>query len=207
MNFPFSSAKEDLPLIRKPVSAAVAVIVICAGLYWGGLSFRDAQRQSMLKTAADLQQAESLYRNVLEEKRTILNYLDRYRQLSVDGIIGQEDRLGLIEKIGRIRETHRLFPIEVEITPQFAVTGTKLQETGTGPILHASAIRFSLPLLHEGDLFRLLEGLHEIRWLLVAETCTMERLSSGVDLGRLDLAENMNASCRFFWVTIQGQGQ
>ena len=198
--------REDFALIRNRLRATVIIMIICIGACAGAWFFRDAQRQALHAAVADRQEAESSYHNAVKEERTIRTYLARYRQLSVDGIIGDEDRLELIERIGQVRERYRLYPIEVEIAPQISVAAIPAGESQSGPILHASAVHLSLNLLHEGELVRLLESLGQIRGLMVAEACTIERLNPGIDGGFPPLEENLNASCRLFWVTIKEQG-
>ena len=198
--------REDFSLIRTPLRATVIIMIICMGVYAGAWFFRDARQQAVHAAAATRQEAESSYHEAVKEERTIRHYLNRYRQLSVGGIIGDEDRLGLIERIGQVRERYRLYPIEVEIAPQISVAALPSGESQSGPSLHASEIHLSLNLLHEGDLVRLLESLDQGRGLMVAKACAIERLNPGSNSSVPPLTENLNASCRLFWITLQEQG-
>jgi hypothetical protein len=199
----FHCTKQDMPLITRPALTFLALVSACIGLYGGALLFHNAQQRTLEKIRAEMDRVEFLHLKVAEEGQTIRNYLDRYRQLALDGIISGEDRLDLLENIAGIREIYRLYPVRVEIEPQMSWSGTRAQETGDGPTLRARPVRLSLPLLHEGDLVRLLDGLSAVPGLFVTDTCVIERSSSAVAPGRPGLGENLNASCRLFWITLQ----
>lgn len=199
----FHITKEDIPLINRPALTFLAVVSVCIALYGGALLFHNTQQRALEKIRAERDRIELLQREVTEEGQTIQNYLERYRLLALDGIISNEDRLALIENIAGVRKSHLLYPVRVEIEPQISWAGARTQETGSGPTLRVSAVRLSLPLLHEGDLVRLLDGLSAVPGLFVTDACVMERSSSAVVPGRPGLGENLNASCRLFWITLQ----
>lgn len=201
---PFSSyTREDLSLIKGPAFGTMVFMIACVIAYLGSLWFRDVQERALKEIGVTKHRIESLHRNVAEEERTIRNYLKRYNQLTEDGLMGNEDRLGFIETLAGVTEKNRLFPVHVEVDPQFSWAGVQGRKPGSGLALRASVVRISLSLLHEGDLLVLLDSLNFMPGLFVTESCVIERSNSGVASGVPDLGENLIASCRLFWVTLQ----
>jgi hypothetical protein len=147
-------------------------------------------------------------RKIKEEAETIRQYVDQYQKLQTSGVIGDEDRLELVEALGRIRSHHHLYALGFDIGKQVVIP---LQEsdpkTVASPLsLRSSRIQITLPLLHEEDLTRLLDQLREVgRGLFVVEECSISgSASSGKMVEKeLLLKENLKALCKIQWLTLK----
>lgn len=216
MNLKALLPPEDLPLIKRPALIALVVVLFCAGLVWGALFFRHTQEQAIQAASAERVQAAQLYEQIVKEGQDIRNSLGSYQQFGHIGLMGDEDRIALVEGINQVRVNSRLFPVKVEIDPQVAIPvgnlealGNATQDTvapedpGVGPLLRMSSVRLNLALLHEGDLIPLLDRLHSLPGLFVSESCVIERVPVVEDMASFALPENLSANCRFFWITLQ----
>lgn len=206
---------EDLPLVKRPALASLAVLLLCAGMVGGAHLFHRTQSQALLAANQEREQAAQLARQVEKEEEEIQRYLAPYRELATSGIIGTQDRIGLVERIEEIRKSYRLFPIQIDIEPRFALpiadlrqgepppplTAEQLQ-TGSGPLLLATPVSLSLSLLHEDDLVHLLDNLHTLPGLFLAERCTIELAPASIAAADRELPENLQASCRLLWLTL-----
>lgn len=204
--------KSDYLRLKWPILALVASIVIGLGLY-ATLSAADASATRALNLArAELDFAQSRVDRIEEEESTIREYIGHYQEISRLGVLGGEDRLQLLERFAALRETHGLFPIDIEIAGQKKLplqygelSGKPVGEPGRPVAVQVSAVNFTLPLLHENDLSNLLAGLLEGSELIQAQTCTIS--ASSVDsVDYLRLGQHFNAGCSLAWYTLSIEG-
>ncbi|MFH2123128.1 MAG: hypothetical protein ABIJ50_06570 [Pseudomonadota bacterium] len=142
-------------------------------------------------------------RQIEDEEAAIRGHIDQYRQLEVSGVIGDEERLKLVEVLGHIRAQYKFYPLQFDIGQQVVIP---LREGSGEPwlSLRSSQIKFTLPLLHEEDLSRLLVELRNIgRGLFVVEECSLSRPGTEKQGDPVQLKENLNASCTLSWLTLK----
>ena len=206
MKSPFSS--QDLLLLKWPVLLLV-ICVVASGLFFGGaLKFKERAVHAMQAAQANREQVGARVQQIEDEEKIILNHIDRYRHLQKSGVIGEEERLELVEVLGRIRARHKLYAIQFDVGPQAVVLLQEGETEGAGSSfsLRASRIQLDLPLLHEEDLAQLLLGLRSVgRGLFVVEECSVNRTGSEVASEILKVSENLNASCKILWLTLKAK--
>ena len=119
-------------------------------------------------------------------------------------LVGKERRLSWIESLESTNEVLRLPILTYDLNPQekFERPGFKVQR---GVEVNSSPMALSIGLLHEEDLFALLEGLRlSIRNLFTVDSCSISR-SSPVE-AKLDTKRaNLNSTCTIRWVTIDAK--
>lgn len=206
---------EDLALVNRPALTALVILILCAGMVGGAHLFHRTQARELQNARQERAQAAQLARRTTAEEEEIHRYLAPYRELTSSGITGQEDRIGLVERIEQIRQSYRLFPIQIEIEPRFALPIAGLNEegpprpaandqteSGSGPQLLATPVSLSLSLLHEEDLVHLLDRLHSLPGLFVTERCTIELAPVAIAAADRVLPENLQANCRLLWLSL-----
>lgn len=214
-----SLPQEDLPLVRGPALTALLLLLLCAALLGGAYYFRHQQQQAVQNAQGEREQAEQLLRQTVAEEEEIRRYLRPYQELAQSGVMGDEDRIALVERVEQIRDSYRLFPVQVDIEPRFAIPIAALDEAeppppvalgqdlaGLGPLLQATPVRLSLSLLHEEDLIHLLDRLHSLPGLLVTESCNVALAPAAMKAADRELPENLLASCRLLWLTLHEGG-
>ena len=206
MKRPFLSS--DMLLLKWPV--LLLIICVVAGAIWYGAArkFQEISLSDMQAAQVEREQSQARLHLIEEEEKIIRHYNDRYRQLQTSGVIGDETRLELVEAVGHIRARHKLYPLQFDIGRQAVVplpAGAE-EDEGASPSLRASQIRIVLPLLHENDLARLLQDLQSVgRGLFVVEECSISR-GSEAENESLELKENLSASCKILWLTLNLEG-
>ena len=209
MKIRLSPQHQDLLLLKWPVLLLVITLLVsaawCGGTYLfkrNSLSALQSARANRVRMAASIRQIE-------DEEKTIRSFIDRYRKLTMDGVISDEDRLELVESINSIRARHALYPVQLDIEQQATLPlGQNFGQgnPGTGISCRVSRIRFSMPLLHEEDLSRLLDGVRDLkRGLFVAEECSIKRTGEDTGNERPALHGNLTASCKILWLTLKWQ--
>ncbi len=206
MKRPFLSP--DLLLLKWPSLLLATCVVVSVILWVGVLRFRENSTLAMQAAQANRGQMDTLIQQIKDEGKTIHVYSDRYRHLQASGLIGDEDRLELVEALGRIRAHRNLYPLQFDIGQQVMLPLQEGESENAGPplALRASRIQIVLPLLHEEDLTRLLDELRGVgRGMFVVEECSVSRTGSVVESEILKLSENLSASCKILWLTLKSE--
>ena len=206
MNINLSFSRQDMAMHKLP--ALLLAITVSAGVFFvaGASYFRNSQAKALLLTQSARASSEANLTQAEDEKRTIEEYIERYRKIKADGLMEEESRLDLVEAIGQTRDRFKLYPVKLEIDQQKpAVPSPEGQENGeTGFSLRASPVRISMPLLHEEDLSRFLDDLYKNKGLFVVESCSVTRGGGGApQSGNLGLEPALGASCQLLWLTIR----
>jgi hypothetical protein len=134
---------------------------------------------------------------IAQEEETIVRYIGRYQQLESEGVMSAEDRLVLLENIGNLREQLHLYTMGVDMSEQVS---TRLEydpydpNPGLPVDLHSFSIRLSLPLLHEEDLTRLIDGMLAESGLVLPRNCQMS-IDAGNSPDFSVLGEHLAARC------------
>lgn len=187
--------------LRKIAAGLVTFVVFAAAgaaaVFWTLDQAAEAKRDYGLSQAR-FAEADRKLREVNREEEEIRANSALYRALETRGIIGPEQRLEWVELIAGIRKARRLFDIDYEFSPQQALAGSSPPYR-----FNASTMKFRLPLLHEGDLFRLLEDIQSRAPAHVQpRQCSLERIGG---TGLSNLAPHLTGSCTLQWITITNE--
>lgn len=194
--------QEDMKLLKWPMVMLVGTL-LASGL-WYGVAFQFKEWRSLAMQAAKANRLEAIssVRQIEEETRIVGDYFDRFQKLQLKRVIGEEDRLELIETLDLMRARHLLYPFQLDVDQQASLP---LNPDG-GLQVRASRIHLDIPLLHEEDLFRLLEGLEQMeRGIFVTETCVMKRIGSDAVSQTPLYRPNLTAACTLLWLTMDRQ--
>jgi hypothetical protein len=142
-----------------------------------------------------------------EQEQELRKKIALYQQLLDQGIVGQEERLGWVEQIARIKTARRLLDIQYELSPQKSVNDAVLPG---GPVagdyeFMASTMRLQMSLLHEDDLLGFIADLRRsVHAHLLVRDCAVERLGPA---GAGGISAQLKAICTIDWVTLREKRQ
>lgn len=204
MKFSLPFEKQDLALLR------VALIVFATSMFFAftiyiGVNFLDQRTNSDLSQAqARNLQAETSVREIADEEETIVRYIDRYRDIELEGAVDDEDRLAVIEKINELRARYNLYPIQVDIGEQrsLSLNYDPLDLNPGEPVdLKFSQISLLYSLVHEEDLTRLIDALIDESGLILPSNCelTVDNISA-LDFSKVDA--HLTAKCSVLLFTF-----
>jgi len=190
--------------LKRPIIFFCVMLLIALALAAVGYRYEQAQKEKYQKAVSTLTTTHRLYRNIVND----IDLLDQYRKLYGDykssGLVGEERRLSWVESLKSTNEVLRLPTLTYNLLPQekFERPGFKVKRDVS---VLSSPMDLSMGLLHEEDLFALLEGLRlSIRNLFTVDSCSMIR-NSPVG-GSLDTkGSNLTTECRIRWVTIDAK--
>jgi hypothetical protein len=190
-------SRDDFTHLQTPLIIAVVLVATGAAAVAGMYKWADRVRLQNVSAQMARNDASGRLARATEEEREISLNILQYRRLANRGIIGDEHRLDWIERLASIKSSRRLFDIHYEITPQHRLDNT----TTSGPAIMVSKMDITLPLLHEGDLFNLLDDLRATpRGYFQVKKCSIAR-SAPTD--RKLLAPTLTASCELDFFTIR----
>ena len=188
---------------RRLVPGIVAVALAAAGATAMFLAQQVVQKTGAEQKAAatERENAQNRLARATDEEREIREKLLDYRKLRDRGLIGDEQRLVWVERIGEIKARRKLFDVKYTIDPQRPAEYPGIAGTGDVEFM-VSPMRIDLGLLHEDDLFRFLEDLRgALGSHVLVRSCTMTRLDrGGAERG---LAPRLRAECAIDLVTIR----
>jgi len=197
-------SRDDYLMIKWPIVYAAVGIILAISIYMGVDYLSSESRRSLLIAQSDFDNARTRVDQIEEEEATIIEYIGRYQTLDSSGAIRDEDRLLMFERVAEIRSANNLFPVSLNISEQSSLRlnyPAGIREPG-GPIaLRSSVIGLSLPLLHEADLTRLLDGILNSPGLYQTSSCTLDQQNSEIT-SFIVLSQHFQANCEIFWYTF-----
>lgn len=197
-------SKIDWFYLRRPLIMLAVAILFSIGIAMAGYQYEKVQREQYEMALSTLRSTHKLYSNMVND----IDLLDQYRSLYNDykatGLVGDERRLSWIESLESTNDVLRLPTLAYSLQPQeeFQRPGFKLQR---GVSVMGSPMELTIGMLHEEDLFALLEGLHlSIRNLFTVDSCSIIRQGkTGLSLNTK--RANLQSRCTIQWVTINAK--
>lgn len=196
-----SFIKDDLPFIRKSLITFGVSLALCAAMVGASEFFQGAQKKDMDTAQAQRNDARSKLLQAETEKRDVLENQARYMALRERGFIGEEKRLDRMEQIKQIQQSRNLLPIAYEISAQQSFQADPSVQTGDLEI-RGSKMRLQMSLLHEMDLFNLLDDLKS-KGFYTVQACTIKRIET--PMADLKTA-SLSADCTLYWLTLSERG-
>lgn len=191
----------DWKVLRGALSVFVISIVLTSALVGGSIYFRDEMKKDFRRHNAQFKSISQRYLAIDEEEKLIKKYYPVFLELYNKGVIGREKRLNWIEVLRKAGQEIKLSGLNYQIKSQNNYTPNYSLVLGRYN-LFSSTMSLKIQLLHEGDLFDLLDALNEkadgrysVSKCSFAGTAKIVTNESG--------AVNINADCDLQWFTIK----
>ncbi len=188
----------------KPLLGPLLWLMIALGLGIGLLMWsQDYERAMQLRKNTRYSELNRIRRQH-KEARSAHEIIDKYytdfmlwKQRGFLGE-GEEQRLNWMQHLTQLKEELKspLFRYSISGQTLFEISDLK---TSPGFDLYQSEMKLEASLLHEGDLFKLIDRLNSplVAGLLNVEECILKREAPRATGGQV----NVHASCRFVWYT------
>jgi len=189
--------KEFLSLI---ISLVIALLIIFASKSWWQTAYDE-------KTLAEinLKTAKDKYYTGINQKKLLAQFEDRYQHLKNSGIVGNESRLNWVDTIEKITTRQKIPYLKYNIDKRQTILSNQLTKQFPGIDLFKSTMTLQMQLLHEGDLYTIINSLHrEAKGLFDIKSCTIVRNTTQTEsLLNSSTNKNFSAKCELNWYTIQ----
>jgi hypothetical protein len=188
----------DLLRLRGALLAALVLTLAGGQLVWMAESRHEASRNALRRAEEAYRQGNGRLRQAEQDEAALRSTIERFHALERRGVVGPEQRLEWVERLGAIQARLRLPALDYELRPRRPL------EAGGGAAgdyrLGASAMLLRANLVHEEDLLQLLAGLHSEPSAIVRPTrCHLGRLAAG--------GEGLRAECEVELITVAPGGR
>jgi type II secretory pathway pseudopilin PulG len=196
----FVRIRWSLLFLVLAVLAAIATATISRGLVSRAQAEQRQLTEQQRTVRARLGHAQ-------EEEQELRKKISLYQQLLDHGIVGQEERLGWVEQIARIKTARRLLDVQYELSPQKSMSDAVLPGGAVAGDYEfmASTMRLQMSLLHEDDLLGFITDLRRaVHAHLLVRDCAVERTAP---IGAGGVSAQLKATCTIDWVTLREKRQ
>ncbi|MBY0578770.1 MAG: hypothetical protein K2P57_06965 [Burkholderiales bacterium] len=183
--------KEDFPSLAWPLACFLGSVAFAVAAPMAAQKF--LQKMVVEESGAEkaLSVAGNRIREAKRDRDNLSSYQAAYRGLVKRGMVGDFQRLDLIEQLEKIGSS--LFDMQYSISPRQKIPVSDSFE------LNVNRAVFQLSLLHEGrllDFFDVLEA--QTRGLPLIEGCGIERIGTSTGY-----EAHLKAVCTVSWVTLE----
>lgn len=194
----------DWSYLKKPLIMIGVAILFSTALIVAGYHYEKAQHEAYQKALSELRTTHTLYRNIIKDIDLLEQYRNIYNNYKASGLVGEERRLSWVESLQSTNQVLRLPTLTYSLQPQ-----ERFERPGFKPkrdvVVRSSPMVLSIGMLHEEDLFALLEGLRlSIKSLFTVERCSMNRRTA-IDRSLDTKRPNLTTNCTLRWVTIDAK--
>jgi len=178
-----------------PIVLTLTLCALSAGMLWYANKVLQQSRSTREAASQAAKTAGNRYRQTAQDEALIRQTIQRFDILRNRGVIGAERRLDWADRVRASREDLHLPQLDFEIAPlrnAGAISSPGDYQLGVSRMqLHAL-------LLHEGDLFDLLNTLHQpVSAIVAPRRCTLTPINE--QIGRQ--TANLKVDCVLDWMT------
>ncbi len=187
--------------LRKPLIICFIGLVIAVTMMLVSTKYENAQQDKYQQSLSTLNTTHQKYSNIIKDIDLLEQYRTQYTRYKASGLVGVERRLSWVESLESTNDVLKLPTISYSLLPQeeFNRPDFKVKR---GIDIKGSIMDLKISLLHEEDLFTLIEGLKlSIDSIFTVESCSISRKGSMSSSFNTQNA-NLNSECRLRWVTI-----
>lgn len=192
--------KTDWSVLKGAIILFSICLVLVGSLTIWSYYFNSKLSKELRQNKALFQSVSRRYLDVDQEEKLLQEYFPQFVSLYNRGIIGREKRLNWIEALRQSGEKINLPSLRYSINSQEAFNPEFTVNYG-GYTIYRSSMELSLGLLHEGDLFELLDYLDEnAEGLYTISKCTFNKNTNEIRFEKN--YANISAACILNWLTI-----
>lgn len=189
--------KQDLFMLRNSFLFLVICGVLSGVAYFSVSIAAQSASRGVSNARATFEQVTQSVQQIAQEEATVVRYIGRYREMEDEGVVSEEDRLEFLETFGEIRVANDLFPVIIEMGEQIAnplAYDPNDLSPGDPVSLRSTPITFSMSLLHEEDLMRILDSILTGHGLIVPTRCYMQVNDVG-NVNFTQVGEHLQSNC------------
>ncbi len=191
----------DWRYLRGSLIFLLLALLFAAGLIYYGIFYEQQRETEYRQQENSLRATHAKYEKLVRDLDLMEQYTAKFDAYKASGLVGEERRLSWIESLEAVNRRLRLPRLGYNLMPQ-----EDFQRPGFKPLrfvsVKSSPMEVNLDLLHEGDLFALIEGLEgEISNLFTVDSCKLRRKGQAGSL--LDTRKpNLTGQCTIRWISI-----
>ncbi len=196
--------KIDFLFLKRTLIFFTVAVIFSVALVFSGWQYEDAQIEAYQKASASLRAMHTKYKNLVKDIDLLEQYTVKYSDYKASGLVGGERRLSWIESLRSTNSVLKLPKLSFNLLPQESFERPKLKVEGKVEV-KSSPMELTMSLLHEEDLFALLDGLtSSISNLFTVDSCKIS-LQGQVGMKFDTQKANLNSNCVIRWISIDAK--
>lgn len=193
----------------KPLQKQLLIFIVClllaAVVIFLSYTTLQTARENRTAQQQTLDAAKDRYYLAVERKAILDKFTGRYAVLPQKNIVGEENRLSWVDAIETIAEQLQLPYLKYRIEKRQQLDDKSLKKSFPGIDVFYSSMTLEMQLLHEGDLYRLLDQLQtRSDGLFDVQRCSIHKNKAvrGSVLQNRS-SKNFSSVCVLNWYTLQ----
>ena len=190
--------------LQKELSIFLITIAACALIVFTSISLHDNSLDDKNNALNQLNSATNRYYTSIDRKKLLEQFESKYLSLKEQGIVGVENRLHWVDVLENISAHHKIPYMKYSVDKQIKLTSKKLSGTYPGIDIFQSSMTLKMQLLHEGDLFNILNSLEvKASGLFDIQSCKISK-NKTTPGPIIESKSNLifSSICRLNWYTI-----
>lgn len=182
------------------ILASMMTVVILSGAYKSNASNENSLMMRKMRSWSN--KIDEANRN----NQILVQHEDTFKKLVENSVIGDENRLSWVEAVQKVAESRKLSSVKYNIASRVLLDKKGMDRKYTDIDVYKSVMSLDMKILHEGDLFAMLDALKsQAKGLVAADKCNVELLNKNIheNIIQHDSKDNMRASCAFSWYTLK----
>ena len=187
-------------LIFFAILVSMTSVVIMSGVYKSNASSENALMTREMRSWS--KKIDEANRNNL----ILVQHEDTFKTLVDRSVIGDENRLSWVEVVQKITDSRKMSSVKYNIASQVLLDKDKLDSKYKNIDVFKSVMSLDMKILHEGDLFVMLDALRrEAKGLLNIDRCDIELVDKKINDGIVtaETKDSMRAHCEISWYTLK----
>ena len=190
-------SQSDFPYIKWSLLAVVLTLTIGGSAVFVSHNYAHNVRNARSVVQQQLNKARSKLNAARDDQENMATYTKEYSAIQRREIIGEEQRLNLIEELETLRKRNRVLDFKYAIAPQQPYKPAPALNSGNFD-LRLSPMTLKFELLHEGQLINFFDSLRrDINGWFILERCALERVSEST--------AQLKADCAGGWLTLKNR--
>lgn len=193
-------SKQGMRFLQAAWITLLVAVAAAGALAWGSHWYLQKEKRDDLASRRQLGEAQARLDAAKRERDDLRASSEVFQDLVDRGILQEESRLDLIERLDGLKTRHRLLGLEYEIAPQ-----RPLQLAG-GRVFNAvdvlgSRVKVKALALHEGDALSFLDELSRpTRGFNPVNRCTLQKVEPGAPDA---ITARVTAECIVEWISLR----
>jgi len=193
----------------KPLQKELLIFIVClllaAVVVFLSYTTLQTARENRAAQQQTLNAAKDRYYLAVKRKALLDEFSLRYAELPQKNIVGDENRLSWVDAIETIAEQLQLPYLKYRIEKREQLADKSLTKSFPGIDVFYSSMSLEMQLLHEGDLYRLLDQLqNKADGLFDVQRCSMHKNNAvGSSVLQSRTSKNFSSVCVLNWYTLQ----
>lgn len=190
-------SQSDLPYIKWSLLTFLIVLALGgSAIFFSQKSSSNAQK-AIIAARQQANDARNKLNAARDDLQNMATYQKEFSAIQRRAIIGEEQRLNLIEDLDRLRNRNHVLDFKYGIAPQQPYSPSPAMDSGNFD-LKLSPMKMQLELLHEGQFINFFDSMRrDVNGWFILDKCTLARSTGSY--------ARLKADCSGGWLTMKNR--